>query len=134
MSLAAPLQKLVRKGSTSQSVVLRAYNQISFVPQTSLGVSTAGLVLRYYRVQGGTDFVSFAQTALGSLSSSFSAGGWIAIADGFYRVDVPDAAFARQTGVDHVLVDAVSTTNVFDGAMIQLIDGKNITSDTAENF
>lgn len=132
--MSAPLQKLVRKGNVSQSVVLRAYNQISFVPQTSLGVSQAGLVLRYYRVQGGTDWVSFPQTALGSLSSSFTAGGWIAIADGFYRVDVPDAAWAKAGGVDAVLVDATATALVFEGAMVQLIDGKSITSDTPETF
>lgn len=135
------LQRQLVRGSTGVSVLMRAQNQISFVPQTSVASgATAGLVLKYYRVgdlagdPGGTSvaLVSFGGPAT---SMGFSAGGVAAIADGYVRCDIPDAAFANAAGVNSVLITASATAVVFTGCVVQLIDaGSEPQASTPKKF
>lgn len=134
------LQKLVTRGATSQSVIMRAQNQISFVPQTSVASgATAGLVVKYYRLgdlagDGGGTSVALVSFGGPATSMGFSAGGVAAIADGWVRLDIPDAAFANAVGVNNVLVTATATAVIFTGAMVQLTDGDKITASTPGRY
>ena len=139
--MSAPLNFMVKRGTTQNSILLRFQNQISFVPQTSLTAATAGLIVKYYRVGDGTADVSIACTSLATLSSSWTSGGFATINNGFVRLDVPDAAFADSpnlTGtsarVNQVLVFAEATGVISPGAMIQLIDGDTIMGTTPKKY
>jgi hypothetical protein len=122
------LQKQVRRGATAQSVVLRAQTgpATSFNPEVSVSEATTGLVLKYHRfgdstaVDGGT---SIAPVSIAGLSASHNPGGIKHVAFGCYRIDVPDAAFAKAVGVNEVLVTASATGIVFHPVLIQLVDG-----------
>lgn len=109
----------IKKGSTDKSVVLRMMNQISFVPQVSMGEGAAGIALTYFR-QDATGWVSFAPAALVTLSNTHTDGGWKHIAEGYYRVDVPDAAFAY--GSDGVTIMASATGVLSYGTYVELTD------------
>ena len=109
----------IKKGSTDVAVVLRMLNAISSVPQVSMAEDASGIWLRYWR-QGGGNWVSFAPAAVSFLSSAHTDGGFEPIADGFYRVDLPDAACA--SGADGVLVSGGATGVYSDGFFIELTD------------
>lgn len=127
--MSAPLQKIIKAGSTKQSVLLRVYNQISNVAQLSTANDVAGAVCRYHRLGlGSTGMVSIALVA--GTVGSWTEGGWRAIADGWYQLDLPDAAVAKSIGVNHVLIDWSATALVSPCCMIQLQDGKDIVNDT----
>lgn len=123
--MSAPLQSMIPKGSTGQSVYLRVQNQISFVPQTSFMPSVAGLVVKYHRMGDPTQTdggVSIALTSIANLSVAHTPGGLIPIWDGFVRFDIPDAACAKTPNVNKVLV-TLAATGVFSyGCLIQLTD------------
>jgi hypothetical protein len=131
------VQKLVPRGATNVSVILRAQNQISFVPQTSFQPSAAGTVLKYHRLgdltaeSGGT---SVALTSIAGLSVAHTDGAMHPIWDGYVRVDVPDAAFANAAGVNDVLITAQATGIIFTGALVQLTDGPKISASTPERY
>lgn len=121
----APLQEMYQKGATSKSVVVRIV-QLSVAiggdtPAVSMDETTSGLVLRYRRE--GEIATSIAPAALSFLTSSWTAGGFEAIGDGHYRVDVPDAAWAKAAGVNNVLITGAVTGGRVEGCMIQLVDG-----------
>lgn len=136
------LQKLITRGATSQSVVLRAQVQAS-MPIVSASVnsgSTAGLVLKYHRLgdptapDGGVS-VPLTSTGVGAgLSIPFSAGCVMAIWDGYVRADIPDAAFASAVGVNNVLITASATGIVFTGCMVELTDGNVISASTPQKY
>jgi hypothetical protein len=131
------LQKMVPRGSTNVSVILRAQNQISFVPQTSFQPSAAGFVLKYHRLggtageSGGT---SVAPTSIAGLSVDHTDGAVHPIWDGYVRADIPDAAFANADGVNDVLITAQATGIVFTGALVQLTDGEKIKAATPQRY
>lgn len=116
--------KQVKRGSTKVSVIVRAQAQASMpLASTSIGDGTSGLVLKYHRVgagiNGGTSIVP---VSIGNLSEAHNPGGIKHIADGYYRVDVPDAACAKASGVNDVLVTAACTGAIITGCVIQLVD------------
>lgn len=117
-----PLSFTVVKGATSTSVLVRLYNQISFVPQLSVSEATAGLVAKYWRNTNAFD-VSIAPVSLTDLSATYNSGGIKHIADGFYRIDVPNAAFTKAPGVNNVLITVTATGVISAGAMVTLVDG-----------
>lgn len=118
----APLQKLVRKGAVDQSVVVRV-TALSIAiggegVKTDGDETTTGLNFKYTR--DGAIAVSFAPAALSFLTSSHTDGGFEHIAEGYYRVDVPDAAFAR--GASGVVITGVATSCRIYGCYVQLVD------------
>lgn len=118
-----PMQSTVVKGATNQSVLVRFVQlSVANTPAVSLSEGTAGLVLKYWRDTNAFD-VSIAPVSLTDLSSTWNAGGIKHIADGFYRVDVPNAAFAKATGVNKVLITATATAHWGVGALVTLVDG-----------
>lgn len=115
----------VRRGQTKVSVFLRAQLQASMpIASTSIGDATSGLVIKYHRIGNGVDGgTSVVPVSIANLSNAHNPGGIKHIADGYYRVDLPDAACAIAEGVDQVLVTATVTGSVFTGRVIQLVSG-----------
>ena len=133
----AQISRRVKRGSTSQSVVVRLQNQISFVAQVSASDATAGLVMKYWKLGGRSFDVSIAPVSIADLSSAFNSGGIKHIANGWYRVDVPDAAFATGDSAYGVLVTVEATAVISDGAFVELTDYNpqtNVAQSTPEKY
>ena len=110
---------LVRKaGTTDVSVVIRIIDSTDGTPETGVVAATAGLVLEYRRELEAE--VSLATiTDLAALTTAHTDKGILHIGDGYYRVDLPDAACT--TGQVGVLVHGVVTGMVVIGEYIQLV-------------
>ncbi len=124
--MSALFSRRIKKGTADVSVVLRYKNQISGVAQTSMAEDASGLWLRYWR-QGAGNWVSFAPAAVSFLSSAHTDGGFEPIADGYYRIDLPDAACA--SGANGVLVSSGATAVICEGAYIELTDNNPQTNE-----
>lgn len=128
------LQKQVRKGAVDQSVVLRVTTlSVAIGGEAVLTTgdeTTTGLNFKYTRT--GAIAVSFAPAAVSFLTSAHTDGGVEHIAEGYYRVDVPDAAFAK--GADGVLITGVATGCRVYGAYVQLVDGSDALPGTPQVY
>lgn len=80
----------IKFNSESQSSEIRILGRDG-LPQTTI-TTASGLTLQYLR-QGGTP-VTIPLTDLPSINAAWSAGGFIHVGSGIYRVDLPDAACA----------------------------------------
>jgi hypothetical protein len=107
----------IKQGSTEQSVLLRFLDDPDGTPETSVDNTTAGLSL-WYRRDGGLN-VTFAAASLAALDSAHVDGGIKHVSDGYYRVDVPDAAFAA--GAAGVMIGAAATSMVAVGCYVPLV-------------
>lgn len=110
---------IVRKaGSVDVSVVVRIIDSVDGTPETGVTAATGGLVLEYRRELEAE--VSLATIVdLAALTTAHTDKGILHIGDGYYRVDLPDAACA--TGQVGVLVHGVATGMVVIGEYIQLV-------------
>jgi len=108
----------IKKGSTDQSVVIRIIDSSDGTPETGVDYDTAGIDL-WYRREGATK-TSITEAALGSLDAAHSDGGIEHIADGYYRLDLPDAAVAA--GADGVMVGGTVTGMIVIGVYVPLVD------------
>lgn len=104
-------------GTTGVTVYLRAFTVTTGDVVTSLTNGTSGLSLFYVRNRNArTNFTPAAQTVGGV----WAVGGFIHVAAGVYRVDVPDAAFA--SGVDSVIIGADGVADImFIPARVDLL-------------
>lgn len=93
----------IKAGTVSVSIPVKLVAESTGAAVT--GVVAAGIVASYWR-QGGL-VVGITETDLAALDSVYSAGGWFEAANGLYRLDVPDAAFA--IGADWVKVMVAET-------------------------
>lgn len=110
----------INKGATDQSVTIRILdnNDAKGTPETAVEHNTSGIDL-WYRRDGATK-TSITEAALASLDAAHSDGGIEHIGDGYYRLDLPDAAVA--SGVNKCVVGGTVTGMVVIGAMIDLVD------------
>lgn len=108
----------VKKGSTDVSVEIRIVDATDGTPETGVEHNTSGIDL-WYRRQGAAK-VSITEAALSALTDAHSDGGIEHIGDGYYRLDVPDAAFA--SGASSVLIGGTVTGMVVIGVRVQLVD------------
>ena len=108
----------VKKGSTDQSVVIRIVDAADGTPETGVEHNTSGIDL-WYRREGATK-TSITEAALAALDSAHSDGGIEHIGDGYYRLDLPDAAVA--TGANGVAVGGTVTGMVVIGCYVPLVD------------
>jgi len=108
----------VKKGSTDQSVVIRIIDSSDGTPEPAVEHNTAGIDL-WYRKEGATK-TSITEAALAALDSAHSDGGIEHIGDGYYRLDLPDAAFAA--GADGVMVGGTVTGMIVIGCYVPLVD------------
>ena len=114
---------LIEKGSIDVSLVMQLY-AITAAHLPASYIPIANLQIRYIRVEDDNDVTASdwtSLTALANLEAAHSDNCGYEIGNGYYRIDVPDAAFA--TGADFVSVlvrDSVNTTIRVLGREIQL--------------
>lgn len=112
------LLDIIKKGSTDRSVTLRIVDSTDGTPETGVVFNTSGIDL-WYRREGAAK-VSITEATLSALTDAHSDGGFLHIGDGYYRLDLPDAAFA--TGANHVDVGGTVTGMVVIGGRVKLED------------
>jgi hypothetical protein len=108
----------VLKGSTDVSVIIRIVDSGDGTPETGVTSASGGLDLKYRREGAAT--ANLTETDLSALTDAHSDGGLLHIGAGYYRVDVPDAAFA--TGANGVMVFGSVTGMVVIGCYVPLVD------------
>jgi hypothetical protein len=107
----------ILKGSVDQSVVIRAVDT-SGLPVDTVAAQSP-LPSFWYRRELGAKTL-FAAVDLAALTTAHADGGLELIADGYYRLDVPDAAFA--TGASGVMIGGTVTGCVVIGVYVHLVD------------
>lgn len=112
-----PVMRSILKGATDQAIVIRALDT-SGLPFETVD-SQSPLPTFWYRREAGAK-TTFAGVSLAALTTAHSDGGIKHISDGYYRLDVPDAAFA--SGVDAVMIGGTITGGVIVGFYVQLVD------------
>lgn len=100
--------------ATDQSVIVRIVDATDGTPETGVTSATSGLSIEYQR---GTDgaLVAISPSDLSDIEDAHSDGGILHIRDGYYRIDVPDAAFA--SGAEQVQVYVSATGMIGVAAM-----------------
>lgn len=107
----------IKHGSTDQGVVIRIVDSADGTPETGVVWNTSGIDL-WYRREGAVK-VSITEASLSALNDAHSDGGILHIGDGYYRLDLPDAAFA--SGATGVLVGGTVTDMVVIGTYVPLV-------------
>ena len=108
----------VKKDSTDQSIVIRIIDDTAGTPENGVVWNTAGIDL-WYRREGAVK-VSITEATLAALDAAHSDGGFLFIGDGYYRLDLPDAAVA--TGADGVMVGGTVTGMIVIGCYVPLVN------------
>lgn len=106
----------VAAGSTDQSVVIRIVDSTDGTPEEGVTSGSGGLALWYCRM-GGT-VTALTESDLAAVDSAHSDGGMKHMDDGYYRVDIPDAAFA--TGAPRVTIGGTVTGMVVLGTIVEI--------------
>lgn len=108
---------LRKAGTADVSVVIRIIDSSDGTPETGVVYNTSGIDLEYRR-EGATS-TDITEATLAGLDSAHSDGGFLHIGNGYYRLDLPDAACAA--GATGVLVHGTVTGMVVIGCYIQLV-------------
>jgi hypothetical protein len=108
----------ILRGSTDQSVVIRIIDSTAGTPETEVVYNTSGIDL-WYRREGATK-TSITEATLAALDTAHSDGGIIHIGDGYYRLDLPDAAVASAAGVNGVMIGGTVTGMIVVGCYVPL--------------
>ena len=104
-------------GSLDVSVVVFIFDPATGVPDTGVLFNTAGLDLRYRRE--GAAATALTEVTLAALTTAHTDGGFLHIGNGYYRLDLPDAAVAA--GAPGVLVYGGLTSRSIVGCYIHLV-------------
>lgn len=112
------LLDIVTKGSTDRSVVLKIIDSADGTPETGVVFNTSGIDLWYRRE--GAALTSITEATLASLTTAHADGGFLHIANGEYRLDLPDAAFA--TAANYVDIGGTVTGMIVLGGRVRLAD------------
>lgn len=107
----------IKAGTTDVSVVCRAVDSADGTPETGFDHATAGIDLKYRR-EGAVN-VDITEAALAALTTAHTDGGVEQIGNGYFRLDLPDAACA--SGVPGVLVHGTATGMVIIGCYIRIV-------------
>ena len=114
--------QLIEKGSTDVSLAIRLYDATNGSPKT--GLTIANMQIRYIRVEDDNDVTISdwtSLTALANLEAGHTDNYGYEIGEGYYRIDVPDAAFATGASFLSVLVrDSVGNSILNEEKEIQL--------------
>lgn len=108
-----------KAGSTDVSVLLRIIDSSDGTPETGVVYNTSGIDLKYRREGATVTSITEAELSTPAVDDAHTDGGFIHIGDGYYRLDLPDAACAA--GVTGVLVHGTVTGMVVLGCYIQLV-------------
>ena len=106
----------LKAGTTDVSVVIRIVDSADGTPETGVVFNTAGIDLEYRRE--GAASTDITEATLAALTTAHTDGGFLHIGNGYYRLDLPDAACA--SGASGVLVHGTVTGMVVIGCYIQL--------------
>lgn len=112
------LLDIIQKGSTNVSLTIRIMDSTDGTPETAVEHNTTGIDLWYRRE--GAAVSSITEVALAALTTAHTDGGIEHIGHGYYRLDVPDAAFA--TGASYVEIGGTVTGMVVYGGRVKLVD------------
>lgn len=112
----AMLRTNITPDSVDNSVTIRILDSTDGTPETGVTAATSGLDLQYRRE--GAANTAITEADLTNLTDAHSDGGLKHIGNGYYRLDVPDAAFA--SGVSGVLVHGTVTGMVVQGVYCEL--------------
>jgi len=107
----------VTQGSTDISVDVYIVDATDGTPELGVLFNTAGIDLEYRRE--GEAVVSITEATLALLTTAHADGGFLEIGHGYYRLDVPDAAFAA--GASSVSIQGTVTGMVVLPQTIQLV-------------
>jgi len=99
-------------------VVIRIVDKADGTPETGVVYNTSGIDL-WYRREGATK-TSITEASLSALNDAHTDGGILHIGDGYYRLDLPDAAVA--SGANGVVVGGAVTGMVVMGCYVHLVD------------
>ena len=111
------MSKQIKEGSTNVSVRIRIIDASDGTPETGVTSATSGLDI-WYQKEGALP-VDITESDLTALTDAHSDGGMKHINDGYYRLDVPDAAF---TGVDSVMIGGTVTGMIVIGTELQIVE------------
>lgn len=130
----------ILKDSTDQSVVIRIVDSTDGTPEQAVEHNSSGISL-WYRREGGS-VTAITPAALAAANSAHADGGIEHLDDGYYRLDLPDAAVA--TGANGVMVGgavdgmvvigtyvALTNINPYDGVRAGLTALPNAAADAA---
>ena len=106
----------MKAGVADRTVILYAFDNTTGLPKTDLTFESSGIDLKYWKV--GANTVTSITEATQTVNGSHSDGGFVAIGNGYYRLDLPDAATADGTGT---LVFGTVTDYTFVGVYINLV-------------
>lgn len=106
----------VKAGTTDVSVTLRIVDSTDGTPETGVVFNTSGIDL-WYRREGAAS-TDITEATLSALTDAHSDGGFLHINDGWYRLDLPDAACAA--GVAGVQIGGTVTGMVVLAPYIEL--------------
>jgi hypothetical protein len=108
----------IKAGSTDVSVNIRIIDSTDGTPETGVVWNTAGIDMWYRReLAVSTDIT---EATLAALTTAHTDGGFLHINDGWYRLDLPDAAVAD--GVTGVQIGGTVTGMVVLAPYIELVD------------
>lgn len=105
-----------KAAQTSISITIRIVDSTDGTPETAVVFNTAGIDIQYRRE--GAASTAITEVTLAALTTAWTSGGFLHIGNGYYRVDVPDAAFAA--GVKGVLIHGTVTGMIVIGAYVHL--------------
>lgn len=108
---------VIKAGTTNVSVTIRIIDSTDGTPETGVVWNTAGIDMQYRRE--GAASTAITEATLSALTDAHSDGGFLHIGNGYYRLDLPDAAVAA--GATGVLVHGTVTGMVVIGEYIQLV-------------
>jgi len=111
------MSKKIKDGSTNVSVRIRIIDDTDGTPEQGVTSASGGLAL-WYQKEGAAK-VELTESDLSALTDAHSDGGMLHIDDGYYRVDIPDAAF---TGADSVLIGGAVTGMIVIGTELQIVE------------
>lgn len=112
------LQDIITKGSTDRSVPIYAFDNTTGLPKVDLAFNSSGIAL-WYRREGAAQ-TAITEATLAALTTAHTDGGFLAVGDGEYRLDLPDAAFA--TGANYVDYGGTATGFTLVGGRVKLIN------------
>lgn len=104
-------------GATDFSVVIRIVDSADGTPELGVLFNTAGMALQYRRELAAN--VAITEATLAALTTAHADGGFLEIGNGYYRLDLPDAAVAA--GVRGCLVHGIVTGMVVIGCYIEIL-------------
>lgn len=113
------MTRQILKGSTNVSVEIYIIDSTDGTPELSVVFNTSGIDLNYRRDLAAVVSITEADLATPALTDPHLDGGFLHVANGRYRLDVPDAAFL--TGVSQVTIGGTVTGMVVLPTTIQLV-------------